>query len=385
MSTTSPLSMITPITTALRTIRDELAADYLEREQVITGMILGLVARQHVLLVGPPGTAKSALARALAERLSGGLHYELLMTKFTTPEEVFGPVSLSGLQEDRYARILDGRLAQANTAMIDEVGKAGSAILNSMLGIMADRVYHNDGHTIPCPLITMVGATNELPEGEELAALYDRFMLRYEVKPLSDAAFPKLLQLEAAGSPATTVSIDQLGLLHQALPTVVVPAGIIEGLGKLRADLRAKGLLPSDRRWRAVIGLMRASALFHGRDVVNEDDFDALTHVLWDRLGDQGLVIQAVGAVGNPLKAKATELLDRATELHEEAARHFGASDADVLQKAAMQANSKLKGIITELNRLIDSNRDRDVSRLEEVVHQVKSLNADVVRRGFGL
>lgn len=385
MTTVSTTSSNTATAATLRAIASELSAQFLEREDVIQGMLIALVAHQHVLLVGAPGTAKSALARAVAGRVEGGDHFEVLLTKFTTPEEVFGPISLSGLQADRYARILDGRLASAHTAMIDEVGKASSAILNALLGVMADRVYHNDGAVVACPLTSLVGASNELPDGDELAALYDRFLLRYEVTPLSDSAFTQLLSLTPAAATSTTISLAELEALHAAMPTVSLPTTVIEVLAKLRAELRHKGFEVSDRRWRTALTLLRASALYHGRALVGEDDLELLAHVLWARPDDRTAIAQAVAMVGNPLKAKATELADRAVAIHEDAAKSFTAADQDLVQKAAMQANAKLKGILTELQRLIDTHKGQDVSRLEAAIEKVKALNADVVRRGFGL
>lgn len=385
MATTTPNVTPAAIATKLRAIASELGSQFLERETVITGMLIALVARQHVLLVGTPGTAKSALARAVAERITGGKHFEVLLTKFSSPEEVFGPISIAGLQADRFARLLDGRLAVAHTAMIDEVGKASSAILNALLGVMADRVYHNDGQVVRCPLLSMVGASNELPDGDELAALYDRFLLRFEVKPLTDAGFSRMLTGSPTPGPTTTVDLDELEVLHAAMETVTVPPSVIDALGKLRADMRQKGLFASDRRWRAALSLLRASALYFGRSIVSEDDIEVLTHALWSRPDDQTPIAQAVAAVGNPLRAKATELLDRATAVHEEAARAFGGTDADAVQKAAMHANTKLKGLVTELQRQIDAHKGQDVSRLDAALQKVRELNADVVRRGFGL
>jgi MoxR-like ATPase len=384
MATTTPHGATTTVS-KLRQIAHELSSQFLEREDVIKGMLLGLIAQQHVLLVGAPGTAKSALARAMAERVQGGSHFEILLTKFTTPEEVFGPISLSALQQDRYTRLLDGRMAKATTAMVDEVGKASSAILNALLALMADKVYHNDGQVLPCPLISLVGASNELPDGYELAALYDRFLLRYEVKPVSEAAFAKLIEPAQPPQPAETIGVDELKSLHTALPAVSIPTGILHNMVKLRCELRQKGFVVSDRRWRASLAILRASALLEGRAKVNEDDMEVLPHLLWARPSDHPVIAQAVGLLANPLRAKATELLDRASAVYEEATKLFSGSDADALQKAAMHANTKLKGIITEVQRLIDTHPDQDVSRAEEVLSQVKGMNTDIVRRGFGL
>jgi MoxR-like ATPase len=120
------------------------------------------------------------LARALAQAF-GGVYFERLLTKFSTPEELFGPISLKALEQDKFQRVLTGKLPEAQFAFVDEIFKSSSAILNSLLTLINERVFHNDGAAVQCPLVTMFGASNELPEGKELEALFDRFLFRFEV------------------------------------------------------------------------------------------------------------------------------------------------------------------------------------------------------------
>src|SRR3954471_7668808 len=144
----------------LQQLRSDLAAHFPERKQVIDGALCAILAGEHVLLLGPPGTAKSALARAVAQAFSG-VYFERLLTKFSTPEELFGAVSLKALEQDRFSRVIAGKLPEANFAFVDEIFKANSAILNSLLTLINERVFHNDGTPILCPLVTLFGASNE--------------------------------------------------------------------------------------------------------------------------------------------------------------------------------------------------------------------------------
>jgi MoxR-like ATPase len=370
----------------LRAIEVELSATLIERESVIHGALLALIARQHVMLLGAPGTGKSLLVRAVAQRISSANRFELLLTKFTTPEELFGPLSITALQDDRYARVLDGRLATAHLAFIDEVGKAGSAILNALLALMNERKIHDDGREVPCPLVTLFGASNELPAGDELAAMFDRFLLRYEVRTLTDAGFNRLLTAGVpSGGYGTTVTLAELALAQDAADAISIPDSVAQTLSALRAQLREQGVEASDRRWCAALGLLQASALMMGRDHVNADDLEILTDVLWRRLEDRPLVAKAVARAGNPVRARVVEVVDEAVTIHADTMRQLGGDEPDAVQRAAMTANSRLKGILTELGRLRDSNPGADTARIDAAIDRVRELNGEVVRRGFAL
>ena len=123
-------------------LRADLNARFPERRSVIDGALAAVLAGEHVLLLGPPGTAKSALVRAIAKAFDG-IYFEHLLTRFTTPEELFGPISLKGLEQDRFERVIAGKLPEAELGSLDEVFKAGSAILNSLLALVNERIFHN--------------------------------------------------------------------------------------------------------------------------------------------------------------------------------------------------------------------------------------------------
>src|SRR5437870_5855294 len=163
----------------LRTIRDELQQVFLERTELIDGALVALVAAQHVLVIGPPGTAKSMLADEICRRIEGANYFQWLLTRFTTPEEIFGAVSLKALEQDDYRRVTAHKLPESHIAFLDEIFKANSSILNAILTLINERLFHNGKEVVPVRLLTLFGASNELPEEEELTALYDRFLVRF--------------------------------------------------------------------------------------------------------------------------------------------------------------------------------------------------------------
>src|SRR5262249_58271818 len=178
------------VRTRFRAARDALSAVFREREDAIECITLAALSGVHALLVGPPGTAKSALFFGFLASFPDARKFQTLVTKFGTEDEYFGPVKLSALKNDKWERNLDGRLAAVECAFLDEVFKGSDSVLNTLLSAMNERLYKGQ----PIPLRMLVGASNELPEEEILAAVDDRFLLRDLVGYLeADAAWGELV------------------------------------------------------------------------------------------------------------------------------------------------------------------------------------------------
>ncbi len=203
--------VLSTLQTPFLTIERELNQSHLERPDVIRSLLVALLARQHAVLLGPPGTGKSRLVRDLCQRIVGQF-FEWQLTRMSTPEELFGPISLQCLHQDHYRRIATSKLPDADIAYLDETFKASSAILNTLLAAMNERVFYYDGQPVPMPLQMLVGASNELPEDrEDLGALWDRFLVRHIVGYVKDpSSFATLLQAVASPPAQITILVQDL-------------------------------------------------------------------------------------------------------------------------------------------------------------------------------
>ncbi len=270
----------------LKTIRDTLTQGLIERDTAVRLALISALAGEHILLLGPPGTAKSVLARRLNLAFEGGHYFERLLTRFSVPEELFGPLSIKALEEDRYERQTQHYLPSAHIAFIDEIFKANSAILNALLTLLNEREFDNGSQRQATPLIAVVAASNELPESEELDALYDRFLCRHEVTPVSQAQFSSLLTLDesAVASPHidNPITLAELAAIQQAAQNVSLGDDMLQLLHKLREFLQQQNIAVSDRRWRKVVKLLKVSAHTNGRDSVSVWDGWLLAHCLWN-------------------------------------------------------------------------------------------------------
>jgi MoxR-like ATPase len=275
----------TSLTARLCALRDALLTGLIERDVAIRLALLAALAGEHLLLVGPPGTAKSVLARRLHLAFSKATYFERLLTRFTVPEELFGPLSIKGLEEDRYERQTARYLPTASVAFLDEIFKANSAILNALLTLLNEREFDNGAERVHTPLISVVGASNELADGEELDALFDRFLLRLHVGPVSAESFAALLALRGEGAPriaaGLALSAEELRGVQAEAVKVEVPGDVVALLLELREWCAGQEIVVSDRRWRKVVKLLQVSAFTNGRSAVSVWDAWLLQHCLW--------------------------------------------------------------------------------------------------------
>ena len=276
--------MTTSLQDAARHLRagiHQACAGLVGREPLAELIVLAAVAQEHLLVIGPPGTAKSAVVRRVAQTL-GGRYFEYLLGRFTEPSELFGAVDLKKLREGTVETDVTGMLPEAEVAFLDEVFLGSTAILNTLLGVLNERRFRR-GHTqLDCPLRVCVGAANALPEDEALAAFADRFLLHAFVEPVPDAQLESLLaggwrsDFEHARDVGAMAHLDLLcRQLHDVRMDVARPA-----LADAIRTLRAAGVRLSDRRIVKAQRLVAASAVLAGRLEATSADLWPLLYAL---------------------------------------------------------------------------------------------------------
>ncbi|AKU99028.1 Putative 2-component regulator [Labilithrix luteola] len=261
-----------------------------DRQSIVELVVLCAVAKEHLLVVGPPGTAKSEAVRRIARRLDG-VYFEYLLGRFTEPSELFGPVDLRKLKEGIVETSTAGMLPEAEVAFLDEVFLGSTAILNTLLGILNERMFRRGHTTLSCPMRVCVGAANRLPDDEQLSAFADRFLARVFVAPVEDAVLEDLLEAgwsgeavaprddgetNVGGEPTSMADVDALSRAAFAMNlTNVRPA-----LARAVRTLRAAGIEWSDRRVVRVQRLVAAAAVLAGRSEATDADLWPLVFAL---------------------------------------------------------------------------------------------------------
>ena len=318
-----------------------------EKETEISLSLLAALAGESIILLGPPGVAKSMVARQLKTAFREAQSFEYLMSRFSTPDEIFGPVSIQKLKSsDTYERAVDGYLPTADVVFLDEIWKAGPAIQNTLLTVINEKIFRNGNREMHLPLKLLVAASNELPaKGEGLEALWDRFVIRIESRPIKMEKNFRAMLLEVKSSLEVkseerrvknstdlfedTISDEQIGAdvsispaeyaeWSQAIDKIGVKEEVLDAISRIRKALRAvnvdeaaerRNIYVSDRRWKNIVRLLRTSAFMQDREEVDICDLLPIYHCLWqepeERDAIRSIVIRSLFA---PFADKLVEM-----------------------------------------------------------------------------
>lgn len=278
----------------IKIVKESLNKGLVGRKEEINLMLLALLASENILLLGEPGTAKSEMSRRIQKCLPEKSNFfEYLLTRFTTPEEIFGGISIPKLKEGKQERMIEGYLPDAHVCFLDEIFKANSSILNSLLTLANERIYHDGARKIETPLRVIVGASNELPTETELEALYDRFIFRKEVFPVSDKEIIELLESDSEDcviNKDLKFTFEELDRIKRESKNVILGKDALILLKDIRIEINKyykKNSINfgiSDRRLKKMVKILKVVAYTNGRLEVNKSDFYILENVLWDKL-----------------------------------------------------------------------------------------------------
>jgi len=298
----------TSIKTRVTDLSTVLSDGLYEREEIVAVSLLSVLSGQSIFLYGLPGTAKSLIARRLSTVYKDSTHFEYLMQRFSTPEDVFGPVSIQELKQDNYIRKTEGYLPTADFAFLDEIWKSSPAILNTLLTIINERIYRNGGKDEKVPLKALIAASNETPPPNQgLEALYDRFVMRIIVNPMEDREnFEKLLDGDAVSADieipdGLQFTHDEYEKLSSEIVKVTISKEVFAIINSIKVYIEEFNeenpeieVYVSDRRWQKIALILKTSAFLCDRTEVIPVDALILRHSLWTLEENRGPIEEII-------------------------------------------------------------------------------------------
>lgn len=279
------------LTERLEELTKQLQQNVYEKQEIFNLAMLAMLSGESIFLLGKPGIAKSLVSRRLKHAFKNGTIFEYLMNRFSTPEEIFGPISIEDLQRGVYKRLIDRYLPTAEIVFLDEIWKAGPSIQNTLLTIINEKIFRNAGIDVKVPMKLLISASNELPaEGQGLEALYDRFIIRYIGHGLKDEInfndmIAGVTELDVIVDEALQITHEEYDVWRKEVNKIKITQSTFDFIARFRKAmyLATDGeYYISDRRWKKIAHLMKASAFYNGRDTVDKADWLVIPYCIWD-------------------------------------------------------------------------------------------------------
>ena len=388
---TNNSNLVTSAQAKLSMIKREMNEQFMERDAVIDCMMYALVSGQSMLMLGDPGTAKSAITYELCSRIENGKYFQWMLNKTSDPSEILGPYSIKEMENDKFMRITTGKLPEAHIAFIDECFKANAPVLNILLPIMNEKIFYNDGKPNNIPLMTMIGASNEGPEDESLNAFYDRFLFRINVHYVKDAANKKRMYTNFINNrrglgnltSKTTITIEEIQALTEASKSIVVPKKIINKFVKFINDLDKQTIHISDRRQNECFKILQASAIVHGRQQVGIDDFKSLIYVLWDKEEQIPLIESTITKMINPFDDQFKSFKDNFNIIKKDIE---SCTDENEKSNKSLEAKGSIEKLTSKLNKLINdaSKNGKDIKEFTDFRDEMVAYSNKIVQDALG-
>jgi len=332
-------------------LADHLKSQFVDRDAIIDASLAAIASGQHVLLLGEPGTGKSALVNAICSSIDGASYFGWLLTKASPPEELLGPLSLRGLENDEYRRVTAAKLPEAHVAFLDEIWKANSTVLNALLSILNERTFYNGATPQKCPLVAAFGASNEYPTDTELAALYDRFLVRFWVERLDPAGLVAMLGKPEPRPLPGALTLADIETARREVAAVKLSQAGLDLMASCKSAADGAGFSASDRRWRQIARYLRAVAWYGGEAEVSDATLMALKDVLWREHKERPAVMTTIGKLASPILTEALEIADTVKAVVKESSRQAGEADVAYTTRLA-KASSDVQRAVARLRAL---------------------------------
>lgn len=375
-----------PVAVQLRAATDELSAMFLERRRVIQAAVLALLAKEHMFILGPPGTSKTTLCRAICGIFHDAAYFEAALSKTRPAEAVLGPYDLPLLtNKGDFHRKINGFLPTARFGMLDELGKMSPTLGHDLLPVILERRLHEVNGTrswIDLPLLTVFGGSNELPtnESEDAAALWDRMLVREVVDYIQERSNFAAMLTGSIGTPSVKIDLaDFLDVVENVVPNIRIPNDVVETIAQLKETMLQADIVVSDRRWKQSVKLLQASAFINGRTEVSTDDVQVLRHCLWDMPNQIAKIERMTLSVSNPIAEKALGLLEKAEEIAGEIRDSKGLA-ADKTAAKATELSGRLKNISEDLGKVRQEalTTGASTTKLDEVSDRLNAIKRSV-------